>query len=91
MINFLAIVVIGAAIGYFGGHIYHNRYGLGQLLNALIGLVGGLLGAFAAIWLTRSPITALTMSFDWRLWLAAALGAFLLVAIAQFLRGKQYE
>lgn len=90
MINFLAVLVIGAAIGYFWGHLYHNRYGLGHLLNALIGLAGALLGAFVAIWLTRSPL-ALTTPFDWRLWLAAAVGALLLVAVAQFLRGRQYE
>ncbi len=90
MITFLAIVVIGLAIGYFGGHTYHNRYGLGYLLNALIGLVGALLGAFAAMWLTGSPLIP-TNPLAWRIWLAAAVGAFLLVAVAQFLRGRQYE
>ncbi|MBK8905187.1 MAG: hypothetical protein IPM53_28655 [Anaerolineaceae bacterium] len=90
MINFLVIAVLGAAIGYFWGRIYHNRYGLGHLLNALIGLVGALLGSFAAMWLTGSTITP-AAPLAWGVWLAAGAGAFLLVAVAQFLRGRQYE
>lgn len=90
MITFLVIALIGVAIGYFWGRIYHNLYGLGHLLNALIGLAGALLGAFAAMWLTGSAF-AMTTPFNWGSWLGAAAGAFLLVSLAGFARGRQYE
>ena len=86
MINFLVIAVIGLGVGYFVGRLYHNRYGLGQWLNALIGLAGALLGAFVGLWLTTS-----TAEFAWDVWLGAAVGAFLLVWLADFVRGRQYE
>jgi uncharacterized membrane protein YeaQ/YmgE (transglycosylase-associated protein family) len=90
MIGFLVIALLGVGIGYFWGRIYHNRYGLGYLLNALIGLAGALSAAFFVVWLVGNGFES-TAYLDWRVWLAAAGGAFLLVGLAQFLRGRQYE
>ena len=90
MIGFLVVAIIGALVGYFGGKIYHNRYGLSQLLNSLLGLIGAALAAFFAVWFIGAG-PAPDAYLDWRVWLASAAGAFLLVWIAGFLRGTQYD
>lgn len=90
MLGFIVIAVIGSAIGYFGGRIHHDRYGLSHVLNGLIGLVGSLLAAFLTVWALGNGFEP-NAYLDWRVWLAAAVGALVLVWLAGFLRGKQYE
>lgn len=90
MVGFLIVVILGSAIGYFGGKIYHDRYGLSQILNGLIGLVGACFAAFLAVW-TLGDGAAQDAYLDWRVWLAAALGALILIWLAGFLRGTQYD
>ncbi|MAT96994.1 MAG: hypothetical protein CL608_07620 [Anaerolineaceae bacterium] len=90
MLGFIVIAVIGSSIGYFGGRIYHDRYGLSHFMNGLIGLVGSLLAAFLTVWSLGNGFEQ-NAYLDWRVWLAAAVGAFVLVWLAGFLRGRQYE
>lgn len=90
VISIIVIALIGGSIGYFGGQIHHDHYNLSHLLNGLIGLVGALLAALLAGWLLDASVVE-TAYFDLRVWLAAAVGAFMLVRLAGFLRGRQYE
>lgn len=90
MVGFLIVVIIGSSIGYFGGKIYHNRYGLSQLMNGLIGLIGACLAAFLAVW-SIGDGAAPDAYLDWRVWLAAAFGSLGFIWLAGFLRGTQYD
>lgn len=90
MLDFFIIILIGSSIGYFWGRTHHNRYGLSHLLNGLIGLVGALLATFFTVWLIDNSNVPNPYAGG-RVWLAASVGAFLLVWLAGFLRSRQYE
>ncbi|NLD72764.1 MAG: GlsB/YeaQ/YmgE family stress response membrane protein [Chloroflexi bacterium] len=76
-------IVLGALAGWLASVIMGTNQRQGCLANVVIGVVGAFIGGFLVNLLTRADV-----AFGWNLWgfLAAVLGAVVLLAIVRALR-----
>jgi len=81
MWNFIIYILIGAAAGWVAGKLTKGS-GFGFWVNALIGIIGGVLGGWVF------GLFGLSATNNWGGFLTSIVGAILLLWIVSFFRKK---
>jgi uncharacterized membrane protein YeaQ/YmgE (transglycosylase-associated protein family) len=86
VMSILAWIVLGAIAGYLAGFLVRGDEGLGVIGHILLGIVGALIGGFAAgVLLGTNPVDG---ALDVSSILTATVGAILTVLAVNMVRGR---
>jgi uncharacterized membrane protein YeaQ/YmgE (transglycosylase-associated protein family) len=86
VMSILAWIVLGAIAGYLAGFLVRGDEGLGVIGHILLGIVGALIGGFAAgLLLGTNPVDG---ALDVSSILTATVGAILTVLAVNMVRGR---
>ncbi len=81
MWSWIVYILIGAVAGWIAGKLMHGG-GFGFIVNAIVGIIGGLLGGWVF------GLFGLSASSNWGSFITSVVGAILLLAIISLFRKK---